>query len=282
MATTRTAAASVFLAILFVVFSAPQVWAQTDSTAAALEQMARSLADMADSQKREAEQSQQLMDILLPAMREAVAARQTRTANAPSVPATATADCNYNDPNLQSVCEIAVQGRSRANAAHGRLDTIEPRVTKAEQAIVTLKGRITPRPSATAPAAPATRQPAAAPAVSMTTPAAERLLAVKFVGSDPNLTDVAKVRDLISGGRYELAGPVIWLPVPGVNDQEKAVRSAARDRALDVAYGTNLNGRQPADSEESAQLVAGAPAGTGAVFHLRLKPAKVAATPATP
>jgi hypothetical protein len=104
----------------------------------------------------------------------------------------------------------------------------------------------------------------------MTAPATERLVAVKFTGSDPNLADVEKVRELVVGGRYEIVDQV-FLPVVGKDDREKNLVRVARDRNLDSAYGAHLTGRLPADSEEAAQLVAGAPAGTGVVFHLRLK-----------
>ena len=73
--------------------------------------------------------------------------------------------------------------------------------------------------------------------------------------------------------RYELV-QVVWLPAPGANDMERAAHRAARDVTLDKAYGQGgIGGRQPADDAEARDLVAGAPAGTGVVFDLRLKPA---------
>ena len=196
------------------------------------------------------------------------------------------AQCNYADPNLKAVCEIAVRAEGKADWSVQQHQVLAGDVATLQRDVRSLKGRITPQPSGTTSAPTKTSSPKGTQPTA-TSSAQERcgkecLRVVKFAGSEADLADIDLIKNLVSG-RYEIADQV-WLPVPGANDREKGLRRVARVNSLGAAYGSALVGRQPSDSEELAELMEGARRfpDAGAVFHLRLKSATVATAPTTP
>ncbi len=281
--TLRTAA-RFFLTLAVLFFLCAPVWAQSADP----EQVKELLSWMRNQSERDsraleaiaAAQQQQAQDTR--ALRESMvgpAPRQTAQAQ-PTAPAPTPATLTHTLPVGQVGPDSYLTREEWNKFLAGDFANLKREVKS-------LKGRIAPAQPA-APRAPATSAPA--PQSAWPLPAAERLLAVKFVGMEPNAADLVKVRDLVRGGRYDLVD-MVWLPAPGATPRERGHLSTARVNALDQDYGKPglpIRGRDPADSEERDQLVVGAPTGTGAVFYLKLKPpakmatAPTAATPATP
>lgn len=252
MATRTRTAVSFFVTALLVVFLCAPVWAQSQEEA--LRQMAASMATMSQAMQR--------------------------LAQAPAQPAlTHTAPVSQVGP-----ADYLTREEWNVFLA-GDFASLKRRVGKVES----LVGRIAPRSNAApAPAKPTTSGPVAQATansspghVKVVPPAAEQYRAVAFSGDIPNKEDIAGIKKLL--GPYEVAQAVIMLPAPGKDHDDQAIHAAARNATLNAAWGGNgVATREPVNDFERDQLVAGAPAGTGAVFHLRLKKAAVAATPTTP
>lgn len=279
--------------ILALVFSTPQVWAQENPqemltqflnwAKTQQERDSRSLEAIAAAQQQQAEDTRALRNTMIglgAPQRQAQATAPTAAQSAP-----ASASCNYTDPNLQAICQIAVRAEGKADWSVQQHQTLAGDVATLQKDVKSLKGRIAPRPAATpATPAPIPSDKPAAPSAAATVKSCgqECLRAVKFSGSDPNLADVDKIRDLVGGGRYEVVD-LVRLPLPtGGDDRSRGLLKDARDANLGRALGRSIGVREPADQEEAAELVAGAPGGTGVVFHLRLKKTTTAATPTTP
>lgn len=269
--TLRTASSALIVALMF---SAPQVWAQSQDDA--LRQMAQSMASMSAAMQRLAQSP----------------------AAQPAAPTASTSPLEDRVRRLEQRADrtdIRVGDVEAASTALGR------RVGSVERNLAALGGgqqashpaqpattaRIRQASTAASAAAPhnggvsATAGTDLRPAQALPT---HRRLAVRFVGLIPNEADVKRIKDVIAGDKYEFeTTPVLWLPAPGSTEQERDLARQGRDTNLDKAYGTGLDGRIPANQEELAQLLRDAASvpGTGAIVHLRLKgtPAPTARTP---
>lgn len=258
--TLRTAASAALVVALM--FSAPQVWAQSQSSAdPALQQMAASMATMAAAMQRLAQ----------------------APAPAPAQPVAAPASTSTLEDRVLRLEQRADRTDIRIGDVEAAQVAANRRVTTVERDLAALKAGSGQQASTAATGnggVTATAGTDLRPAQALPT---HRRLAVRFTGLIPNEADIKKLKDVIAGGQYEFVPtPVTWLPAPGSTEQERDLARSGRDSNLDKAYGTGLDGRIPANNEELAQLLRDATSvpGTGAIVHLRLKgPAPTARTP---